>query len=103
MAELDDILNMLGGAANGGEGGAGDGSGESGNSAGIFDGLDPGVLLTLLDVMSKLGEEDKNTELLKALRPLLREENRPKLDRAAQLMRFMNIIPLLRDIGLFRF
>ncbi len=88
MAELDDIsgiLNMLsGGGENGGDG---------------VD-IDPELLLKLLEIVSKLGGDDKNMELLKALRPLLREENRQKLDRAAGLMKLFSLLPLLRESGL---
>ena len=84
MAELDDISGILN-ALSGDEGG---------------DGIDPEMLLKILDIVSKFSENDKNMELLKALRPLLREENRQKLDRAAGIMRLMSILPLLRDSGL---
>ncbi|MBQ3842752.1 MAG: hypothetical protein II820_08685 [Ruminiclostridium sp.] len=86
MAELDDITGLLGGLFGGGS----DGSGPD---------IDPETLLRILEIISKLGENDKNTELLNALRPHLRAENRPKLDRAANLMKIMSILPLLRDGG----
>lgn len=82
MAEQDDLSGILGGLF---------GSGED---------IDPEQLLKILDIVSKLGGEDKNVELLKALRPLLREENRQKLDRAAGILRLMSIIPLLRESGI---
>ncbi len=82
MAELDDLTGLL--------------DGLMGGSADI----DPELLLRLLDIVSKLGEDDKYTGLLKALRPLLREENRPKLDRAERLMKLISLLPLLRGLGL---
>ncbi len=84
MADTDDLSGILNGLFGSGEG---------------VD-IDPEQLLKILDIVSKLGGDDKNMELLKALRPLLREENRQKLDRAAQLMRIVSILPVLRDSGL---
>ena len=83
MAEQDDLSGILGGLF--GDGGAD---------------IDPEQLLKILEVVSKLGSEDKNMELLKALRPLLREENREKLDRAAGILRIISILPVLRDSGI---
>ena len=91
MAELDDISGILNGLFGSGENGDG---GENG-------GIDPDMLLGILDIVSKLGESDKYTGLLKALRPLLREENRPKLDRAEMILKLMSVLPLLGKSGLF--
>ena len=92
MAELDDIsgiLNSLFGNS---------GSGENSENDG---GIDPDTLLKILDIMSKLGENDKYTDLLRALRPLLREDNRRKLDRAEMILKLMSVLPLLGEGGLF--
>lgn len=92
MAELDDIsgiLNSLFGNS---------GSGENSENDG---GIDPDTLLKILDIMSKLGENDKYTDLLRALRPLLREDNRRKLDRAEMILKLMSVLPLLGENGLF--
>ena len=94
MAELDDIsgiLNALLGSS---------GSGSTEDSGGTEGGIDPEVLLKILDIVSKLEESDKYTDLLKTLRPLLREENRRKLDRAAMILKLMNILPLLGGSGI---
>ncbi len=55
----------------------------------------PELLIKLLDIVSKLNESDENTALLTALRPLLRAENRPKLDRAAQILKLMSILRII--------
>ena len=89
VTDINDISELLGSlfSADGGE---------DGGSADI----DPELLIKILGIMSAMGGNDANTALLNALRPLLREENRPKLDRAAQLMKLMSLIPLLREAGL---
>ena len=73
---------------------------DNGNDDGIFGNIDADTLLKLMDIFSKLSEEDKDTKLLMALKPYLRTENQAKLQRAAMLMKIMSIIPLLRDSGL---
>ena len=40
-------------------------------------------------------------ELLLALKPLLREENRAKVDTAVKLLKLASLLPLLKDTGLF--
>ena len=92
MAELDDISGILNGLFGNG------GSGENGENDG---GIDPDTLLKILDIMSKLGENDKYTDLLRALRPLLREDNRRKLDRAEMILKLLSVLPLLGENGLF--
>ncbi len=92
MAELDDISGILNSLFGNG------GSGENSENDG---GIDPDTLLKILDIMSKLGENDKYTDLLRALRPLLREDNRRKLDRAEMILKLMSVLPLLGENGLF--
>ena len=87
MAEQDGFSGILGSLL----GGSGDGAG---------DGIDPEILLKLIDIMSKLGEENRNTEFLRALRPLLREENRSRLDRASVIVKLAAVLPALRESGL---
>ena len=89
MADTDDIAKLLGGLFSS--------DGEEDTDGGVFGSIDPEMLIKLLGIVSKLGEDNANTAFLSALRPLLREENRPKLDRAAGIMKIMSILPLLRD------
>ena len=98
MAGTDDIsalLGLLSGSSD--SSGTGDGSGQD---SGIFGDIDPEMLMKLLEIVSKLGSDDKNTALLTALRPHLRPENRQKLDRAERLMKLVSVLELLRESGL---
>ncbi len=52
-------------------------------------------------VLSQLRQEDDSTRLLHALRPLLSEERRQKLDQAVKLLQMLRLLPLLRGSGLF--
>ena len=45
--------------------------------------------------------DDDTTRLLNSLRPFLSREKQEKLDRAEKMIKFIRIIPLLKDNGLF--
>lgn len=52
-------------------------------------------------LMQKMKSDDDATRLLYALRPFLNSEKQKKLDNAEKLMKFIKIIPLLKENGLF--
>lgn len=64
---------------------------------------DMGTLMKLLGAFSAKGGmgKDKNTQLLYALKPHLKEENQHKVDEAAKLLRLISLLPLLRESGIF--
>lgn len=82
-----------------------DGEGESENDCrqenGLFSGLDPEMLLKMLALFETLNQPDDNERFLLALKPLLREENRAKIDSAIRLMKLFSLLPLIKDSGLF--
>ncbi len=102
MSENEDLSGLLKELLSGNNGNGEEGASEkdSGTADSLFGDIDPETLLKLFEIASKFGMNDKNTALLLALRPHLREENRHKLDRAAKLMKIISIIPLLRDSGI---
>ncbi len=57
-------------------------------------------LLKLQGIMSQAGKSDKNTDLLLALKPLLKEENQAKVDRLVKIFKLMAIYPALKESGL---
>lgn len=73
----------------------------SGQSEGIFSGLDPEMLLKLMSLFETLNQPDDNERFLLALKPLLREENRAKIDSAVRFLKLFTILPLLKEAGLF--
>ena len=99
MADMEDISAILG-LLSSGEEKQGNESGEDTGS--IFGDIDPEMLIKLISVFSQLNERDKNTDLLLALKPHLRAENRPKVDSALQIMKLMTIMGALSDNNLFR-
>lgn len=74
---------------------------ESDKSDGLFSGLDPEMLLKMLALFETLNQPDDNERFLLALKPLLREENRAKIDSAIRLMKLFSLLPILKDSGIF--
>ena len=67
----------------------------------IFGGINIDMFMKIGEIMSKMSEQDRNTGLLLALKPNLREENRAKIDTAVKLFRLISLLPYLKDSGLF--
>jgi len=60
-----------------------------------------GNLFKIMPLISSLGKDDKYTKFLKSLKPLLSEERQKKLGSSAKILKLMQIIPLIKDQGLF--
>lgn len=101
MADLDDLSALLGQFSALSGGSKAENQNESGGSAeNIFGDLDIDMIMKLMDAFSRLNSSDKNTELLLALKPHLRDENQGKVDRAIKLMKMMSVFMLLKDSGI---
>lgn len=72
----------------------------SDGSGGLFSGLDPEMLMKMLSLFEMLNQPNDSERFLLALKPLLREENRAKIDSAIRLMKLFAILPVLKDSGL---
>lgn len=68
---------------------------------GLFAGLDPEMLLKMLSLFETFNQPSDNERFLLALKPLLREENRPKVDSALRLLKLFSLLPVLKESGLF--
>lgn len=53
----------------------------------------------LMQLMSGLSKNDKNCDLLIALKPLLSEDKQPRVDKAIKLLRLYNIYSELKESG----
>ena len=73
----------------------------SDNSDGLFSGLDTEMLFRMLSLFEALNQPDDNERFLLALKPLLREENRRKIDSAIRLMKLFTVLPMIKDSGIF--
>ena len=65
----------------------------------------PVVLLCTLfpsPLLTAANQEDDATRLLAALRPLLGEARRKKLDEASRILKLLHLLPLLRESGILQ-
>lgn len=70
---------------------------KSGSNEGL--GFDIGNLMMLAQLMGS-AENDKNAELLLALKPLLKEERRSRVDKAVKMLRLYSVWTILKDSGM---
>ena len=68
---------------------------------GLFSGMDIGTMAKLAGLLGAASSHGDDERFLLALKPLLREENRSKVDTAVRLLKIISLIPLLKDSGLF--
>lgn len=63
--------------------------------------LDFNTLMLMQRVISAFGEDDRNTELLRALKPHFSEERAKKVDDAIRILQLIRLLPLVKELGLF--
>lgn len=64
-----------------------------------FPNIDMNMLMKLQGIFSKMNCEDSNVNLLRALRPHLK--NPQKVDGAINILRLMSVLPALEECGIF--
>lgn len=62
--------------------------------------LDMKTLMMMQKAMSLFGQEDKNTELLRALKPHFSPERARKVDDAIHIMQLIRLLPLAKEMGI---
>lgn len=87
----------LGGLLSALSGGASSGGGDAANPLGN---IDFGMILKIQQAFSAMGQNDKNTALLVALKPHLSEERQHKVDQAVLMMKILRILPMIADSGI---
>ncbi|WMJ24403.1 hypothetical protein RBG61_06970 [Paludicola sp. MB14-C6] len=63
--------------------------------------IDMNMILKLQKVFSSMNVNDKNSQLLLALKPHFSERRKQKVDQAISLMRLMSMLPALKESGIF--
>lgn len=63
--------------------------------------LDLNTLMLMQRAISALNQDDRNTELLRALKPHFSEERAKKVDDAIRILQLIRLLPLVKDLGLF--
>lgn len=76
------------------------------NMGSLFgDDFDPVQIGKIMSIMSRLKADcdDNRTKLLLALKPHLSAPRREKIDTAVKLLKLFDLLPLLRESGMFEF
>ncbi len=68
-------------------------------SSSPFENIDMTRLIPLVTAISSAKSDDRATNLLLALKPLLNNQRRPKIDHAISIMRIMALLPILEEHG----
>ena len=97
---MDNIEELLRALADDDESDNSEGDENTEKSDGLFSGLDPEMLIKMFALFETFNQPDDNERFLLALKPLLREENRVKVDSAIRLLKLFSLLPLLKDSGL---
>ncbi len=116
MAQISELAKLLGGSDNAAPAppaantGTGDGGlsqlssllgGSTGNNSNDgIKGIDPQLLLKLGTVIQSANRKDDSINLLYALKPLLKEESRAKIDRLISIFRLLSLYPALKESGI---
>lgn len=71
----------------------------------IGDMLGSGELQSIISVITKMKSagDDSRVQLISALRPHLSEERRKRADTAIKILKLLDVLPLIKDSGLFNF
>ena len=73
---------------------------ESAAANSLFGGLNFGAFSTISDVMKEYNKKDKNTDLLRSLKPHFSETRATRVDDAIKLVQLVRVWPVIRDSGL---
>lgn len=63
-------------------------------------GPDMAQIMGLVNLLQEAKTDDENICFLNALRPLLGEERRPRVDKAVKLLRLLNMLPAIKESGI---
>lgn len=77
------------------------GGGDNAASGTGMPNIDMGTILRLQQVFAGMNTNDKNSQLLLALKPHFSERRQGKVDQAISMMRMFSMMPALRESGIF--
>lgn len=55
------------------------------------------TVMKFMPIISSINKEDENTKFLQALKPLLGDERKKKIDESIRMIQMMRVIPLLKN------
>lgn len=63
--------------------------------------LDPAMILKVGSLVRQFRQDDDRCVFLNALKPLISEARRKKVDEATKILKLLTLLPHIKDIGLF--
>lgn len=98
--DLSSLLGMLGNSGGGQNQpqAASDGGAEANTG---MPNIDVGMILKLQQVFQSMKVNDKNSQLLLALKPHFGQNRQMKVDQAISMMRLFSMLPMLKESGIF--
>ena len=106
MKQIQELTQMLqsesGGSEDSAQSAQAETQGEQAEGEGGSAGFDFGMLFKLQQLMQASAGEDKDAELLLALKPHLKEERQKKVDKAVKILKLLSIWSVLRDSGMLK-
>lgn len=106
MKQIQELTQMLqsefGGSEDSAQSAQAETQGEQAEGEGGSAGFDFGMLFKLQQLMQATAGEDKDAELLLALKPHLKEERQKKVDKAVKILKLLSIWSVLRDSGMLK-
>lgn len=66
----------------------------------LFSSFDFEKIMKLQEIFSAFSEKDKNTELLLALKPYLKDEKKKKVDKAIKIMKLLAVWNIVKNSGM---
>lgn len=75
---------------------------EDNTAENLFNSFDFSKILKLQELYGVFSKNDKNTDLLLALKPHLNEEKQEKIDKAIKILKLLAVWNLLKDSGLLK-
>ena len=82
-------------------GGLGNALGAMGGNSGVSADM-LNTMMKIAPLLNTLNQEDDSTRLLNALKPLLKNERRQKIDEAIKIMRMLKFLPILKEQGILQ-
>lgn len=106
MKQIQELTQMLqsesGGSEDSAQSAQAETQGEQAEGEGGSAGFDFGMLFKLQQLMQATAGENKDAELLLALKPHLKEERQKKVDKAVKILKLLSIWSVLRDSGMLK-
>ena len=93
----DDDMKALGDAARSLLGSSEQEQGQNDSDRGFS--MDPATMAKIAQIMSAMNRHDSRCDLIAALRPLLSVPRRRRADDAMQLIKLIDLLPMIEDLG----